>query len=93
MATTDTKQRSSLPFEPPFEKFEELGEQMRTSARKAGTQYLDSYEKAVDQAIELEHKLAGSTQQEWLKGLIDTNVEITRELTGAYTSAARQLLR
>jgi len=93
MATTQNKQSSSLPFESSFEQFEEFGEQLLSGARKAGTKYLDSYEKAVDRAIDLELKLAGSTQQEWLKGLIDAQVEMTRELTEAYTSAARQLLR
>jgi hypothetical protein len=93
MPTSQTKQRPSTAFEPPFEQLEEFGEQMLSTARKASTQCLDSYEKTVDRAIDLELKLAGMTQQEWLKGMIDTHVEMTRELTEAYTSAARQLLR
>jgi hypothetical protein len=93
MSTGQTKQRTSTAFEAPLEQLEGLGEQMLSTARKASTKYLDSYEKAVDRAIDLELKLAGMTQQEWVKGMIDTHVEMTRELTEAYTSAARQLLR
>ena len=38
-------------------------------------------------------QLAGLSQQEWLKSLIEAQVDITRELTGSYTSTARSLLK
>jgi hypothetical protein len=55
--------------------------------------YLDSYDKAVDRAIEFELKFAGMTQQEWLKGLIETQAEFARELASSYTTTARSLLK
>ncbi|MBV8944663.1 MAG: hypothetical protein JOZ95_04530 [Solirubrobacterales bacterium] len=66
---------------------------MLTAARKAGNLYLDSYEKAVNRATDLQLKLAGLTQQEWLRSLIEAQVDITRELTGSYTTTARSLLK
>ena len=48
-----------------------------TAARKAGNLYLDTYEKAVDRTTELQLKLAGLTQQEWLKSLIEAQVDVT----------------
>lgn len=50
-----------------FEQVKGLNEQFLGAAGQAGTRYLDAYEKAVDRAIELELKVAGYTQQEWLK--------------------------
>ena len=92
MATTETKH--GVPsFETAFEQYRESGEQVLTAARKAGNLYLDSYERAVDRATELQLKLAGLTQQEWLKSLIEAQVDITRELTGSYTTTARSLLK
>ena len=92
MATTDTK--TGIPsFEAAFEQYRESGEQVLTAARKAGNLYLDSYEKAVDRTIELQLKLAGLTQQEWLKSLIEAQVDITRELASSYTTAARTFLK
>jgi hypothetical protein len=92
MATTDTK--TGVPsFESAFEQYRESGEQVLTAARKAGNLYLDSYEKAVGRATELQLKLAGLSQQEWLKSLIEAQVDITRELTGSYTTTARSLLK
>ena len=92
MATSETK--NGIPsFETAFEQYRESGEQVLTAARKAGHLYLDSYEKAVNRATEVQLKLAGLTQQEWLKSLIEAQVDITRELTGSYTTTARSLLK
>jgi len=92
MATTDTK--TGIPsFEAAFDQYRESSEQVLTAARKAGNLYIDSYEKAVDRTTELQLKLAGLTQQEWLKSLIEAQVDITRELTGSYTTTARGLLK
>ena len=62
-------------------------------ARKAGSLYVDSYEKAVDRAIELELKVAGMTQQEWLKSLLEAQADFAREIAGSYTTTARSLLK
>jgi hypothetical protein len=92
MATTQNKTGTPT-FDVTFEQAKETGEQFVTAARKAGNVYLDSYEKAVDRAIELELKFAGMTQQEWLKGLVETQADFTREVTSSYTSTARSLLK
>jgi hypothetical protein len=92
MATTQKQTTTQPTFETAFEQVKEINEQLLDAGRKAGIQYLDSYEKAVDRAFELELKLAGITRQEWLKTLIDAQVDISRELTEAYTKAARSLL-
>jgi hypothetical protein len=94
MATTQTQTKTGAPtFDAGFEQVKETGEQFVAAARKAGSVYLDSYEKAVDKAIELELKFAGMTQQEWIKGLVETQADFTREVTNSYTSTARSLLK
>jgi hypothetical protein len=92
MATTATK--NAVPsFDAAFEQVRDSGEQVLSAARKAGNLYLDSYEKAVDRGTELQLKLAGLSQQEWLKSLIEAQVDVTRELAGSYTTTARSLLK
>ncbi|HEY2200926.1 MAG TPA: hypothetical protein VGH56_03485, partial [Solirubrobacteraceae bacterium] len=76
-----------------FEQVKDLNEEVLAASRKAGNVYLDSYEKAVDQAIELELKVAGLTKQEWLKNLIEAQADITREVASSYTATARSLLK
>jgi hypothetical protein len=92
MATTQTK-NGAPSFDAAFEQVKDLNEQVLAAARKAGNLYVDSYEKAVDRTIELELKVAGLTQQEWLQNLIEAQAEFARELAGSYTTAARSLLK
>ena len=81
------------PIETAFEQAKELNEQVLAASRKAGNLYLDSYEKAVNRAVELELKVAGVTQQDWLKGLLQAQADFTRELADSYASTARSLLK
>ncbi len=92
MATTRTK-NTSQPFEAAYDQIKDLNEQMLAASRKAGNLYVDSYEKAVDRALDLELKFAGMTQQEWLTNLIEAQTDFTRELTNSYTTTARSLLK
>ena len=93
MATT-THSKTGIPsFDTAFEQVRESSEQVLAAARKAGNLYLDSYEKAVDRTTELQLKLAGLSQQEWLRSLIEAQVDVTRELAGSYTTTARSLLK
>jgi hypothetical protein len=92
MATTQTPNGGPA-FDAAFEQFKDSSEQFVTAARKAGNLYLDSYEKAVDRAIELELKVAEATPQEWLKGLIETQAKLAKDLTSSYTTTARSLLK
>jgi hypothetical protein len=92
MATTQTNNGAPT-IDAAFEHVKELNGQWLTTARKAGHAYVDSYEKAVDRAIELELEVARLTQQESLKGLIEAQADVARELTGSYITAARSLMK
>ena len=92
MATTQ-KTNGTPSFENAYEQVKDSSEQFLAVARKAGNAYLDSYDKAVDRAIDLELKLAGMTQQEWVRDLIETQTEFAREVASSYTSTARTLLK
>jgi DNA-binding ferritin-like protein len=91
MASTAPKYDSTM--DSIYERATEAGDQFAAAARKVGHAYLDSYEKTVDRAIGFELKLADSSQQEWLKGLIETQAEFARELTNSYTGTVRSLLK
>jgi hypothetical protein len=89
MPTTDAKTQTS----PTDAAFEWFNEQFLATARRAGNLYLDAYEKTVDRTIELEVELAGLTQQEWLRDVIQAQTDLAREITSSYTTTARSLLR
>ena len=85
MATTSTQY--------PFEQFRDSSDQILAAARKAGALYIDSYEHAVDRALDVESRFAASAQPEWLKTLIESHVDLSRELAGAYVNTARNVLK
>ena len=91
MATTQNK-NGTAGFDTAFEQVKDSGEQVLSAARKAGQVYVDSYEKVVDRAIEAQLKVAGATNQEWLKSLIEAQADFTREVTQTYTTTARSFL-
>jgi len=93
MATTATPKTGIPTFETAFEQVKDSSEQVWAAARKACNLYLDTYEKAVDRTAELQLKLAGVTQQEWLKSLIEAQVDVSKELAGSYTTTARSFLK
>jgi len=91
MSTTQTKTQPTL--EAAYSHIKDLNEQMVDAARKAGSQYVDSYAKAVDRAIDVERKLAEATKQEWLKSIIDAHADMASDLNDAYASSVRSLLK
>ncbi len=90
MATTTKTQD---PFEAPFDQFKDTSDQILAAARKAGAVYIDSYEQTVDRALDIESRFASNAQPEWLRGLIESHVDISRELTSAYVNTARSALK
>jgi hypothetical protein len=89
-----TRTRSTIPrFEAAFEQATRLGDQTFEVFRKAGHLYVDSYEKVIDGAVAAQLKVAGLTEQEWLKSLIEAQADTTRELANSYATAARAILK
>jgi hypothetical protein len=92
MASTQTKMGVPT-VDAAVEQVKGFNEQFLGPARQAGALYLDACEKAIEQTIELQLKIADMTQQEWLRSVIEKQAEFTREITSSYTSTARSLLK
>jgi hypothetical protein len=74
------------------EQVTELNERFVEAGKRAGNLYLDSYEKLVDGVTSFQQKLAEQSQNDAVKSVVATQVDITRQLASAYTSAARELI-
>jgi hypothetical protein len=70
----------------------ELNEQAVTNGKKAGAAYLTTYEKAVLSLADSYEKAGGATKVEWVASFATAQADLTRELTKAYTSAAREFV-
>jgi hypothetical protein len=70
----------------------EFNERWFGNAKTLGTTALDAYDKALESMLAMEEKVADSSNVEWIATLAHTHVAAVREVAGAYTKAARELL-
>jgi hypothetical protein len=75
------------------ERIRELNERIIDSSRKAGKAYLDAYEKVLTSMADLEERIGGSSQVEWVSAMTQAHADFTRELAKIYTTSARDLLK
>ena len=68
------------------------GERFVEAGKHAGNLYLDSYDKLVEGVTSFQQKLAEQSQNDAVKSVVATQVDMTRQLASAYTSAARELI-
>jgi hypothetical protein len=88
---TQTKTHTTPDFG--IEQWQVLGSRVAETSRKAGLVYLDSYERTLRAAADIEERVAASTSNEWLTSFVAAHADFTRELAKVQTSAARQLLQ
>jgi hypothetical protein len=74
------------------ERVAELNEKAVVNGKKAGAAYLSSYEKAVLSLADSYEKAAGATNVEWIANMATAQADFSREVTKAYTSAARDFV-
>jgi hypothetical protein len=94
MATaTKNKQTADHNVDAAAERIREVNERIIESSRKAGTTYLDLYEKTLNSIADYQDKVGEQSQVEWVTTIANTQAEFTRELASAYSSAARSLIK
>jgi hypothetical protein len=72
------------------ERVTELQEKAVADGKKAGEAYLSSYEKLVLSLADSYEQAAGATKVGWVADIAAAQAELTRGLTKAYASAARE---
>jgi hypothetical protein len=93
---TQTKQtgaESQQRIEESVERIRHLNERILESSRKAGAAYVDAYERVLQSLADFEERVGGASQVEWISALAQAHADFTREMTRAYTSAARDFLK
>jgi hypothetical protein len=70
----------------------ELNERLIKAGKRVGSCYLDGYEKLVENVTKYQQKLADQSKNEAVQTIVGTQVDLTRQLTSACTSAARELI-
>jgi hypothetical protein len=87
--TTETKNTA----EATTERIRDFNESLLDAGKKAGSAYLDAYEKTVQSIADYQSQAAKQTDVEWVSTLADAQARFTREVGKAYVSAGRELLK
>jgi Phasin protein len=75
------------------QRIRELNERFIESAKAAGNQGLDAYEKALQNIVEFQEKAAGATQLDWVQNITQAQAKFFQDVSNAYVSAAREMLK
>ncbi|MEA2428036.1 MAG: hypothetical protein QOF37_1664 [Thermoleophilaceae bacterium] len=75
------------------ERIRDLNERILESSKKAGNTYLDIYEKTLNSIADYQEKAGEQSQVDWVTTMANAQADFTRQLTSAYTGAAREMLK
>ena len=70
----------------------ELNERAIAAARQAGAGALDAYEAVLESIVTIEQRLAGASQVDWIKAVVNAQADFTKNIGTAYVQAARNVL-
>jgi hypothetical protein len=96
MATTTTSKKINdftEGFGDVTERYRVFNEQFVENSKKTGNAVLDSYEKAVASYVDYRQQVAGATQLDWVTTVVKAQNDFLTEVTAAYTSAVRDVLK
>ena len=68
------------------------GERLVDVGRRASNRYLDNYETLLERVISIQQKLAEQSRNDAISSLVTAQTNLTRQVSTAYTSAARKLI-
>jgi hypothetical protein len=92
MATQPKTNPVTDTIETASERLAEINEKAASSSRKVGAAYVTSYENAVLSLADSYEKAAGASRVEWVTTVASAQADLAREITKAYTAAARELV-
>lgn len=75
------------------ESVQELNEQVLEFHKKAGLQYLEAYETSMNTFADYQDKVADTAEVEWVANAARAQGKLIREVTRAYVTTSRDLLK
>ena len=75
------------------DRIRDLNERIIESSKKAGSTYLDIYEKTLNSIADYQEKVGEQSQVDWVSTIANAQANFTRDLAGAYSAAARSLIK
>ena len=71
----------------------DLTERFIESAKAAGNQSLDAYERSLTDLVDFQERAAGASQLDWVSTLAQAHAKFIQHVSAAYVAAARNVLK
>lgn len=91
--TSDPARDAAAAIDQAAERIRELTEQFIDAAKKAGNVTLDAYERSLQSLVEFEQHAAGASQLDWVSSIAQAHAKFVQDVSSAYVSAAREMLK
>jgi hypothetical protein len=75
------------------QRIRDLTERFIQSAKSAGNVSLDAYEKSLQNLVDFQERAAGATQLDWVSTIATAHAKFIQDVSSAYVSAAREMLK
>lgn len=75
------------------QRIRELTERFIESGKAAGNQSLDAYEQSLRTLVEFQERAAGASQLDWVSSIAQAHAKFVQDVSAAYVSAARNMLK
>jgi Phasin protein len=91
--TADAAAQFTASTDEAIKRIRELTERFIESARAAGNQSLDAYEQSLRSLVEFTERAAGASQLDWVSSIAAAHAKFVQDVSAAYVSAAREMLK
>jgi hypothetical protein len=92
-ASSQAAEATSAAVDDAVQRIRELTERFIEAARAAGNASLDAYERSLQNLVEFEERAAGASQLDWVSTIASAHAKFVQEVSNAYVSAAREMLK
>jgi hypothetical protein len=89
----DAAAQMSAATDDAVQRIRELTERFIDAAKTAGNQSLDAYEQSLRTLVEFEERAAGASQLDWVSSIAAAHAKFVQDVSAAYVSAAREMLK
>jgi hypothetical protein len=89
----DVAAQMSGATEEAVQRIRDLTERFIEAAKTAGNQSLDAYEQSLRTLVEFEERAAGASQLDWVSSIAAAHAKFVQDVSAAYVSAAREMLK
>ena len=89
----DAAAQMSAATDDAVQRIRDLTERFLDAAKTAGNQSLDAYEQSLRTLVEFEERAAGASQLDWVSSIAAAHAKFVQDVSAAYVSAAREMLK